>query len=67
MINAGEALAAMVRHAVELEDDHDDIAPTVTVLATCGDTTLVPRLCEVLDRCLDVSRYLLECASDWLG
>ena len=23
--------------------------------------------CEVLDRCLDVSRYLLECAGDWLG
>ena len=23
--------------------------------------------CEVLDRCLEVSRYLLECAGDWLG
>jgi hypothetical protein len=23
--------------------------------------------CEVLDRCLDVSRYLLEQATDWLG
>ena len=23
--------------------------------------------CEVLDRCLDVSRYLLERAADWLG
>ena len=23
--------------------------------------------CEVLDRCLDVSRYLLEQAGDWLG
>jgi hypothetical protein len=23
--------------------------------------------CEVLDRCLDVSRYLLECAEEWLG
>jgi len=23
--------------------------------------------CEVLDRCLDVSRYLLERAPQWLG
>ena len=23
--------------------------------------------CEMLDRCLDVSRFLLECAGDWLG
>jgi hypothetical protein len=23
--------------------------------------------CEVLDRCLDVSRHLLGCAGDWLG
>src|ERR1700674_4788226 len=23
--------------------------------------------CEVLDQCLEVSRYLLDCAADWLG
>ncbi|MGV9764945.1 hypothetical protein [Micromonospora tulbaghiae] len=50
MIDSRGALEAVVRHAVELEDDYEDIAPTLTALAACGDSTLVPRLQEALDR-----------------
>lgn len=57
MIDSHGALEAVVRHAMELEDDYDDIAPTVTALAECGDTTLVPRLQEVLDRFLDGGNF----------
>ncbi|WP_433262189.1 HEAT repeat domain-containing protein [Micromonospora vinacea] len=57
MIDSREALEAVVRHAVELEDDYDDIAPTVTTLAASGDTALVPRLREVLDRFLDEGNF----------
>ncbi|MBQ0977954.1 MULTISPECIES: HEAT repeat domain-containing protein [Micromonospora] len=57
MIDSHGALEAVVRHAMELEDDYDDIAPTVTALATSGDTTLVPRLREVLDRFLDEGNF----------
>ncbi|WP_406066428.1 HEAT repeat domain-containing protein [Micromonospora sp. NBC_00860] len=57
MIDSRGALEAVVRHAVELEDDYDDIAPTVTTLAASGDTTLVPRLREVLDRFLDEGNF----------
>ena len=53
VIDSRGALEAVVRHAVELEDDYDDIAPTVTALAACGDTTVVPGLQEALDRFLD--------------
>jgi hypothetical protein len=42
---------------VELENDYADIASTVTALAVCGDATLVPRLCEVLDRFLDKENF----------
>ncbi|MEU7804007.1 HEAT repeat domain-containing protein [Micromonospora arborensis] len=57
MIDSGGALEAVVRHAVELEDDYDDIAPTVTALTECGDTALVPRLQEVLHRFLDEGNF----------
>lgn len=57
MIDSRGALEAVVRHAMELEDDYDDIAPTVTTLAACGDTALVPRLQEVLDRFLDEENF----------
>jgi HEAT repeat protein len=57
VIDSRGALEAVVRHAVELEDDYDDIAPTVTALAACGDTTLVPRLHEVLGRFLDEENF----------
>lgn len=57
VIDNRRALEAVVRHAVELEDDYDDIAPTVTALAACGDPTLVPRLHEVLDRFLDEENF----------
>ncbi|MFR9780120.1 HEAT repeat domain-containing protein [Micromonospora sp. MS34] len=53
MIDSAGALEAVVRHATELEDDYDDIAPILTALAACGDSTLVPRLHEALDRFLD--------------
>jgi HEAT repeat protein len=57
VIDSRRALDAVLRHAVELEDDYDDIAPTVTALAACGDTSLVPRLQEVLDRFLDEENF----------
>ncbi|GGO14247.1 HEAT repeat domain-containing protein [Micromonospora parathelypteridis] len=57
MIDSGGALEAVVRHAVELEDDYDDIAPTVAALTASGDTALVPRLQEVLDRFLDEGNF----------
>jgi hypothetical protein len=41
----------------ELEDDYGDIAPTITALAACGDTALVPRLHEALDRFLDQENF----------
>ncbi|MFG2053245.1 HEAT repeat domain-containing protein [Micromonospora sp. NPDC048930] len=57
MIDSHGALEAVVRHAVDLEDDYDEIAPTVRALATCGDTSLVPRLREALDRFLDEENF----------
>lgn len=57
MIDSVAALDAVVRHAEELEDDYDDIEPTVTALAACGDTALVPRLREALDRFLDDENF----------
>lgn len=57
VIDSRGALDALVRHAVELEDDYDDIAPTVTALAACGDTSLVPRLQEALDQFLDDENF----------
>jgi HEAT repeat protein len=57
VIDSRGALEAVVRHAVELEGDYDDIAPTVAELAACGDITLVPRLLEVLDRFLNEENF----------
>jgi HEAT repeat protein len=57
MIDRSEALEAVVRHAMELEDHYTDIEPTITALAACGDTTLVPRLNEALDRFLGEENF----------
>lgn len=57
MIDGPAALEAVVRHAVELEGDYTDIEPTITALAACGDTTLVSRLNEALDRFLDEENF----------
>ncbi|MEH0937637.1 HEAT repeat domain-containing protein [Micromonospora psammae] len=57
MIDSRAALAAVVRHAVELEDDYDDIAPTLSALAACGDSSLVPRLHEALEVFLDEENF----------
>jgi HEAT repeat protein len=53
----GAELEAVIRHAVELADDDDDIEPTLTALAASGDITLVPRLREALDRFLDERNF----------
>lgn len=57
MIDSAGGLEAVVRHATELEDDYDEIAPILTALAACGDLTLVPRLHEALDRFLDDQNF----------
>jgi hypothetical protein len=57
VIDSRAALEAVVRHAVDLEDDYDDIAPVVTALAACGDVTLVPRLHEALNQFLDEENF----------
>ncbi|RKN26164.1 hypothetical protein D7044_30480 [Micromonospora musae] len=57
MIDSRGALEAVIRHAVELEDDYDDIAPTVSALATSGDITVVPQLVEALNRFLDEENF----------
>ncbi|MER7333624.1 MULTISPECIES: HEAT repeat domain-containing protein [unclassified Micromonospora] len=57
MIDSRGALEAVVRHAVELEDDYDAIAPTLRELEACGDITLVPRLAQALDRFLDEGNF----------
>jgi hypothetical protein len=44
VIDSRTALEAVVRHAVDLEDDYDDIAPVMEALRACGDVALVPRL-----------------------
>lgn len=57
VIDSRGALQAIVRHAVDLEDDYEDVAPVVTALAACGDTSLVPQLQEALDRFLDEENF----------
>ncbi|MFG2059127.1 HEAT repeat domain-containing protein [Micromonospora sp. NPDC048930] len=57
MIDSRGSLEAVVRHAVELEDDYDAIAPTLRELEACGDITLVPHLTEALDRFLDEGNF----------
>jgi hypothetical protein len=57
VIDSRGALEAVIRHAVELKDNYDDIAPTLTALVACGDITLVPRLHEALDRFLDEENF----------
>ncbi|GAA1535135.1 hypothetical protein GCM10009827_061700 [Dactylosporangium maewongense] len=50
-------LAAVVRHAVELEDDYVDVASTLEALSASGDTALVSPLHEALDRFLDDGNF----------
>ncbi|MET8086598.1 HEAT repeat domain-containing protein [Micromonospora sp. NPDC005237] len=57
MFDSRAALEAVVRHAVELEDDYDEIAPTLAALQACGDTTLVPLLQQALARFLDEKNF----------
>ncbi|GIG00154.1 HEAT repeat domain-containing protein [Catellatospora citrea] len=57
MIDNVGALNAVVRHAVELEGDYHDIAPTLAALSACGDSALVPRLHEELDRFLNEENF----------
>jgi len=57
MIDNGAALEAVIRHAEDLEDDYDEVEPTLTALAACGDRTLSPRLHEALDRFLDDGNF----------
>lgn len=57
MIDARGALETVIRHAVQLEGDYDEIAPTLTALADCGDRTLVPRLSQALDAFLDEGNF----------
>ncbi|MEV4388313.1 HEAT repeat domain-containing protein [Micromonospora sp. NPDC049580] len=57
MFDSRAALEAVVRHAVELEDDYDEIAPTLASLQACGDTILVPLLQQALARFLDEKNF----------
>ncbi|MFI7575620.1 HEAT repeat domain-containing protein [Micromonospora sp. NPDC049497] len=57
MIDSHGALESVIRHAVQLDEDYDDIAPAVTALAASGDTTLVPHLLEALQRFLDEKNF----------
>jgi HEAT repeat protein len=57
MIDSRAALDAVVRHAVDLEDDYDEIAPTIQVLSACADGTLIPPLNKALDRFLDEKNF----------
>jgi HEAT repeat protein len=49
VFDARAQLEAVIRHAADLEDDYDDIAPTIEALEASGDITLVGRLREALD------------------
>ncbi|MGQ5261938.1 HEAT repeat domain-containing protein [Micromonospora sp. ZYX-F-536] len=57
MFDSRGALQAVVRHAVELEDDYEDIASTLAALSACGDATLLPLLRDALDRFLDEENF----------
>lgn len=57
MTDNAEALEVVIRHAMQLEDDYDDIAPTVTALAASADASLVPRLEEAMTRFLDEANF----------
>ncbi|WP_144127055.1 hypothetical protein [Catellatospora sichuanensis] len=46
-----------MRHAIELEGHYYDIAPTLAALSACGDSALVPRLHEELDRFLHEENF----------
>jgi hypothetical protein len=48
-----DARVSVIRHATEMEDDYDDISPTLDALEASGDTTLVVRLREALATFLD--------------
>ena len=53
MLDNHGTLEAVLAHAEQVEADYDDIAASVTALADCGDTTLVPRLHAGLEQFLD--------------
>ncbi|GAA3248547.1 HEAT repeat domain-containing protein [Dactylosporangium siamense] len=58
MIDNGEALESVIRHAAQFgEIDYDDIAVTVDALTDSGDVSLAPRLHEALDRFLDEENF----------
>lgn len=57
MTGNADTLEAVIRHATQVEDDYDDIAPMVTALAASGDTSLVPRLEGALTRFLDEANF----------
>jgi HEAT repeat protein len=57
VIDTRASLEAVIRHATDLEDDYEDIEPTLTALTECGDRTLVPLLEAALDRFLDDDNF----------
>jgi HEAT repeat protein len=56
-MTGAEALEAVIRHATDPAGDYDDIASTVDALAASGDSSLLPRLHEALDRFLDEQNF----------
>jgi HEAT repeat protein len=58
VIDNGEALEAVIRHATQLgEIDYEGVAGTVDALTGSGDVTLSPRLHAALDRFLDEENF----------
>jgi hypothetical protein len=57
VIDKRASLESVIRHATDLEDDYDDIEPTLTALAGSGDRSLVPLLEAALDRFLDGDNF----------
>ncbi|MDT5027481.1 MAG: hypothetical protein QOE61_3907 [Micromonosporaceae bacterium] len=57
MIDSQAALETVIHHAVELKGDYLDIAPIVEALAASGDSALVSRLREALDRFLEERNF----------
>jgi hypothetical protein len=57
VIDNGEALESVIRHAQLDEIDYDDIALTVDALTGSGDISLAPRLHEALARFLDEENF----------
>jgi hypothetical protein len=58
VIDNGEALESVIRHAAQLgEIDYDQIAPVVDALTASGDVSLSPRLHAALDVFLDEENF----------